>query len=163
MTSKYPEITILVDTREQTPWEFSHYVTAKQKLDTGDYTVSGLEDKLAIERKKSVGEIANNITEKRFIDVLERLSSYKYPFLLLEFGMDKVLKFPIGSELPQKVWDKIKISPNFLVKNILDWQLKYNINVLFCESTSNAIEIAEYIFKRVYYLELNKEKNNEIS
>lgn len=64
MTSKYPDITILVDTREQTPWEFSHYSTAKQKLDTGDYTVSGLEDKLAIERKKSVGEIANNITEK---------------------------------------------------------------------------------------------------
>lgn len=157
MTSKYPDITILVDTREQTPWEFSHYSTAKQKLDTGDYTVSGLEDKLAIERKKSVGEIANNITEKRFVDVLERLSSYEYPFILLEFGMDKVLKFPVGSELPKRVWDKIKVSPNFLVKNILDWQLKYNINVLFCESVLNAIDIAEYIFKRVYYLELNKE------
>lgn len=159
MTSKYPDVTILIDTREQTPWSFANYSTAKQKLDTGDYTIEGFEDLLALERKKTVGEIANNITEKRFPDVLDRLASFKYPFMLLEFDMSKVLNFPIGSELPERVWSKIKISPNFLVKNILDWQLKYGINVLFCDNASNAINIAEYIFKRVYYLELNnKEK-----
>lgn len=161
MTNKYPDVTILVDTREQTPWKFSNYTTAKQKLDTGDYTIAGFEEILAVERKKTVGEIANNITEKRFKDVLDRMSKYKYPFFLLEFDMTKVLNFPIGSELPERVWNKIKISPNFLVKCILDWQLKYGINVLFCDNTVNAIDIAEYIFKRVYYLELNnKEKNS---
>ena len=69
---------------------------------------------LALERKKTVGEIANNITEKRFPDVLDRLASFKYPFMLLEFDMSKVLNFPVGSELPERVWSKIKISPKLL-------------------------------------------------
>lgn len=37
------EFKIIVDTREQQPWHFKHYATAVSKVDTGDYTVEGLE------------------------------------------------------------------------------------------------------------------------
>ena len=73
--------TIIVDTREQQPWTFDNYVTANQKLDTGDYSILGMENILAIERKKSVSEFANNITESRFKDVVARLSQLKHSFL----------------------------------------------------------------------------------
>jgi ERCC4-type nuclease len=56
--------TIIVDTREQKPWSFENYTTAIRKLDTGDYSIEGLEHLLCIERKRSVSEIANKIMQK---------------------------------------------------------------------------------------------------
>ncbi len=66
------DFNIIVDTREQQPWNFKTYGTVSQKLDTGDYSIEGLENLVAIERKKSVNEFATNITEKRFKDWVER-------------------------------------------------------------------------------------------
>jgi ERCC4-type nuclease len=145
--------TIIVDTREQQPWSFSNFVTANRKLDTGDYSIEGLESVLAIERKKSINEIANNITEPRFKDVINRLSNMKYSFILLEFDLEDILIYPIGSNLPKRMWDKIKITPQFLIKHFLEWQLYHNIKVIFCGSPSNAEKIAEHIMKKIHYIE----------
>lgn len=163
MTTTDPNFTIIIDTREQQPWTFDHYVTAHRKLDTGDYSIEGLESVLAIERKKSINEIANNIIEPRFVDVVARLAQFKYSFFLLEFDIEDVLNYPIGSNLPKRFWDKVKISPAFIMKHILDWQIKYNIKVLFCGCASNAEKTAEFILKKIYYMEknLNKENKNE--
>lgn len=156
------DFTIIIDTREQQPWGFEEYVVAHKKLDTGDYSIEGLQDIFAIERKKSINEIANNIVEPRFKDVLARMGQLKYSFFLLEFSMTDVLNYPIGSNLPKRMWDKVKIKPAFIVKNILDWQLKYNIKVLFCNSSSNAEKMAEYIIKKMYIINQKLgDKNNE--
>lgn len=155
------DFTIIVDTREQQPWEFKHYATAVQKLDTGDYSVVGLENLVTIERKKSVNEFANNITEKRFKDWVGRLSLIEFPFVLLEFSLTDILQYPIGSNIPKRMWDKIKISPNYIIKNLLELNLHYNINVILCDNHHNAEHIAEQIFKRVYYLDKNRRHNNE--
>lgn len=161
--ANHDEFTIIVDTREQQPWIFKNYAQAHQKLDTGDYSIQGLETLLAIERKKSINEIANNIVEPRFKDVIGRLSQLKYSFILLEFNIDNVLNYPIGSNLPKRMWDKIKISPAFIMKHILDWELKYNIKVIFCGNATNAEQVAEFILRKIYYIEKNnKENSNEI-
>jgi ERCC4-type nuclease len=151
--------TIIIDSREQQPWEFSHQTTAVQKLDTGDYSIEGLEDILCIERKKSVSEIANNITEKRFKDVIDRMSKYKYPYMLLEFDLDSILTYPVGSEIPRRMWNKIKISPNFIIKNLLEFQLLHNISIMFCGSASNAERMSLSLMNRIYELE-RKPKNS---
>ena len=91
------EFTIIVDTREQKPWSFSHHVTANHKLDTGDYSIEGLEHILSIERKRNVAEFANNITERRFKDVIDRLSKIPHSFILFEFDFDKIMSFPVFS------------------------------------------------------------------
>jgi hypothetical protein len=147
------DFTIIVDTREQQPWSFEHYITANKKLDTGDYSIAGMENIIAVERKKSVNEIANNITESRFTDVISRLSSIKYPFMLMEFDIEDILIYPIGSNLPKKLWDKTRITPQFIMKNVLEWQLYHNIKVIFCGSASNAEKIAKYIFDKIYKIE----------
>jgi len=141
--------TIIIDTREQQPWTFDNHITANQKLDTGDYSIQGLEHLLAIERKKSVAEIANNISEKRFVDVLERLSKIPYKFILLEFSLDDVYNFPMGSDIPKKLWPKLKISPKYLLKYLTEIQLNYGIHVIYCGDKSNAEKMAESIMKRV--------------
>lgn len=155
--NKY-DFTIVVDTREQQPWEFPNYTIANRKLDTGDYSIEGLENILCIERKKSSSEFANNIVESRFKDVIERMSNIKYAFLLLEFDLKDLLVYPIGSTVPRRMWDKIKISPAFLLKNILELQLNHNIIVYFCGDADNAGKMAEHILKKIHYIEVVKNK-----
>lgn len=152
------DFTVIIDTREQQPWEFSNYAIANRKLDTGDYSIEGLEHLLCIERKKSVSEFANNIVESRFKDVVMRMSQLKYSFLLLEFDLQDIMIYPVGSTVPKRMWDKIKISPAFLLKSILDLQLNHNIIVYFCGDSDNAEKMAEYILKKIFYLEKNNRK-----
>lgn len=156
---KNNDFTIIVDTREQQPWAFDNYTVANRKLDTGDYSIEGLEDILCIERKKSVSEFANNIVESRFKDVVMRMSQLKYSFLLLEFDLKDVLIYPIGSTVPKKMWDKIKISPAFLIKNLLELELNHNIKVIYCGNSSNAEKMAEHILKKVHYIEKYRKKD----
>jgi ERCC4-type nuclease len=155
----YNEFTIIVDTREQQPWEFKEHSVAHRKLDTGDYSVEGLEHLLCIERKKSASEFATNVIESRFKDVIMRMEQLKYSFLLLEFDLEDLLIYPIGSTVPKKMWDKIKITPSFLIKNIMELQLNHNIKVMFCGNSSNASKLAEFIMKKIHYIELVKNKN----
>jgi ERCC4-type nuclease len=146
----YSKFKVIIDTREQQPWEFERVVAEHKKLDTGDYSVEGLEDILCIERKKSVSEIANNITEKRFKDVIDRMKTFPHAFLILEFDLEDILNYPIGSNVPKHMWNKIKISPGFILKNLLELQILYNIKVLFCGCPSNASKIAITLMKKVY-------------
>lgn len=158
----YNNFTIIVDTREQQPWTFSNYTTAHKKLDTGDYSIEGLETILTIERKKSASEFATNIVESRFKDVIMRLSQFKYSFLLLEFDLEDLLIYPIGSTVPKKMWDKVKITPAFLIKHILELQLNHNIKVIFCGNPSSAEKIAEFIFKKIHYIEMVKKNDGNV-
>lgn len=144
------DFTIIVDTREQHPWEFSHKVVAHRKLDTGDYSVEGLEDILCIERKKGVAEIANNITEKRFKDVIERMSKYKHAYILIECDYDQLMNYPIGSDIPKRLWNKIKIPPLYILKYLTELSVYHNIHVIFCGCASWAETTAYSIMKRVY-------------
>ena len=63
---------IIRDTREKPEFGFFYEEdeycagTVKAKLDYGDYSIEGLQSRIAIERKESVSEIANNFTEDRF-------------------------------------------------------------------------------------------------
>lgn len=151
------DFTIIVDTREQKPWSFEYQATANHKLDTGDYSIQGLESVLAIERKRNVAEIANNITEKRFKDVIDRLSKIKHSYMLFEFDMESVMRYPIGSDIPKRLWDKIRISPAFIIKNLIDLQVDHNIKILFCGNSSNAEKVALSIMRKIYKLEVPHE------
>lgn len=152
--------TIIIDTREQKPWTFDEYATAHNKLETGDYSIEGLQDIVTIERKRNVAEVANNITESRFQDVIDRLKKIKYPFILLEFNLDDIMRYPIGSTIPKKLWSKIRITPNFIIKHLLDLELEHNIKIIFCGNSTNAEKIALSILKRIYKKSLVKDDDN---
>lgn len=150
--------TIIVDTREQHPWQFKYHTTSNQKLDTGDYSIDGFQDILCIERKNGIAELANNMTENRFKDVISRMSQYKHAYILIECNYDQMMNYPIGSDVPKKLWNKIKISPAFIMKFITELSIKHNIHVIFCGCASWAEKTALSIMKRVYEQQSSENK-----
>lgn len=148
MKNKY--FNIIIDTREQKPWDFNeNFNTAHAKLDTGDYSIEGLENILCIERKSSVNEVSNNITEKRFKDVLDRMAGYPHAHILFEFDLYDVLNFPHNSGIPPKLWKNLKITPLYLLKHITEMSTIYGVHTHFCGNRENAQTLAISIMKRV--------------
>ena len=95
---KYPPPTILIDTREKQPFTFAWAVSHSQikpvqtgKVDAGDYTVLNIPNLVTIERKKTVGELYNNLVGKdkyeRFIREMERMQSFKHRYIVVEQDM----------------------------------------------------------------------------
>lgn len=148
------QLQIIVDTREKQPWTFSQSESVgsvvSHKLDTGDYSLVGLEDKLCIERKQSVSELASNITQPRFRNVLQRMSAFPYKFLLLEFDYGQIDKYPMGSNIPKSLMDKVHISGAFIMKFLSEVQIKYGVHVVPCSNSQYAEHVAINIMKRVY-------------
>lgn len=146
---------VIRDTREQRPWGLVHTSVAEiieHKLDTGDYSIQGLEDKLCIERKKSVSELAGNIIDKRFKNELERMAKFKYKFLILEFDCSHIEIYPAGTNIPQKVRDKIRVTGPFIMKMLAEIQV-LGIHVVFCSNARYAETVAINIMRRVHELE----------
>lgn len=75
---------IVVDTREQTPWDFSH-PTVPGTLSAGDYSLSGLTDIIAIERK-SLPDLLGVIGQgrERFDREIQRLLAYPCRAIIVE-------------------------------------------------------------------------------
>lgn len=155
--------TVVIDTREKSPWCFSSSSilgTEYRKLDTGDYSVVGLEDKLCIERKRSNSELANNIHEKRFIRELERMQSFKYRYLLLESSLTKLIEYPQHEDLPPAVLRKIRVRGKYLLKCVNRMQVKYGVNIIYCGNVFNAQWVATNLMKEVIELEWHQESGS---
>lgn len=145
---------VIIDTREQQPWGFHTCELINdvihRKLDTGDYSIEGLENIICIERKKSVSEIATNITTARFEKELIRMSKFKYKFLILEFDYYHIDIYPEGSDIPKYKWKKIKIRGPFIMKKLSEIATKYGIHVIACSNSTYANHIAINLMKRVW-------------
>lgn len=96
ITRKIPKPTVIVDTREQTPFEFTNHdnwiaETKRQKLDAGDYSVVGMEKLLTLERKTLTDLITSLIQHrKRFFRLCEKLAKYRWRALLVEASYENI-------------------------------------------------------------------------
>jgi ERCC4-type nuclease len=150
-----PNFTVIKDTREQDGYFFSAFNTCagmiEHKLDTGDYTIQGLEDKVCIERKGCVEELAVNLGQKKyaFLDEIERMASFPHKFIILEFSLEDLIKFPEETRIPIKNKSSVKITGKYMLKCLIEFQLYNNVNVLFCGDKYNAFLAVSSIFKRV--------------
>lgn len=94
-----PSYKIIRDTREQDGhgWNFPAHRperrppkcegTIVQKLDTGDYSMVGYTDILAIERKADFAELWGNYSSQKrpaFEAEMERMSHIKHPYIVIE-------------------------------------------------------------------------------
>lgn len=145
---------VLRDTREQRGWEFPASAnclgTREETLKTGDYTLAGYEKLLVIERKASTAEWAKNVLEARFERELQRLDGFRWPFIICEFTYEDLKLFPERSGIPKSRWRSLRLSPNFLIKKLDEWQLKYRAKIILAGPLGR--ERAGGIFKRVIEL-----------
>lgn len=150
-----PNFMVIKDTREQDGYYFSAFNTCagmiEHKLDTGDYTIQGLEDKVCIERKGCVEELAVNLGQKKytFLDEIERMASFPHKFIVLEFSLEDLIKFPEETRIPIKNKSSVKITGKYMLKCLIEFQIYNNINVLFCGDKYNAFLAVSSIFKRI--------------
>ena len=150
--SKY---TVIKDTREQDGWFFSSYDKCEGMeigtLHTGDYTLKGYEDIVCVERKASVSEIAMNLGRKKkpFQEEIERMKDFHFSFLILEFDMNDVLKYPEGSRVPKNARSKVKVTGKYLLKCLMEFEILYSTKIIFCGNKQNAFLVTNSIFKRL--------------
>ena len=159
-----PPYTVIRDTREKEGqgWIWSKTKncagTVRKKLDTGDYSIQGMEHYLAIERKGSISEWAKNITEGRFEEELDRLDSIQHAWILLEFNMSDLFNYPVGSGIPRARWRYLKFRGPFLVKRTIEMMTNHKVHIVLCGN--NGKEIASSIFKRtIEYANANASKS----
>lgn len=150
-----PPFTVIKDTREQDGYFFSEFNTCAgmidQKLDTGDYSILGMEDKICIERKGCVEELAVNLGQKKhaFLAEVERMNSFPHKFIILEFSLEDLIKFPDETRIPVKNKGALKITGKYMLKCLFEFQLYNNVQILFCGNKYNAFLAVSSILKRV--------------
>lgn len=166
-----PKYTVIKDTREQQGYYFAPYDVCAgmvdRKLDTGDYTIDGLEGNVCIERKASPEELAINLGQKKhaFLKEIERMKDFKHKYLILEFSAEDLMKFPQESRIPKdrlpdknktesnnekKEKRKVIITGKYMMKCLMEFQLYDDIHVLFCGDKHNAFLTLSSLFKRIH-------------
>jgi ERCC4-type nuclease len=83
---------IIIDTREQRGYDFD-CPTVRCKLEAGDYSVSGAENQIAVERK-SLSDFVHTVIHSadRFATELEKLSKLHLACVVVEADLDDVLR-----------------------------------------------------------------------
>lgn len=145
---------ILYDNKEKMPWDFSFYghEMKKSHLITGDYTIEGLETEIVIERKRSTGEISQNLGSKAkaFFSEIDRMQSIKRRYLILEFSPQDLMDFPLNSGIPKYLIPKIRINSSYLSKQIERIENEMNVCVCFCNNREQAMDKVIEILERTY-------------
>lgn len=115
-----PEIVVAIDTREQKPYRFAR--SEVKTLASGDYSLIGLEDRIAIERKTKEDAYASlGQGRARFERELERLSHLDYAAVVVETSLPDFLRAPAFS----------RMHPKAAAGSIVAWSVKYRVCVFF--------------------------------
>lgn len=79
------DITAVIDTREQTPFNLHPLKSIKKKLETGDYSICGLESQVCLERK-SLPDLLSSVGKNRprFNDCIDRMLLYPSRCIVVE-------------------------------------------------------------------------------
>lgn len=155
MPKKETNYKVIKDTREQEGWFFRPFGNCvgmeQRKLDTGDYSIVGLEDKICVERKGCVEELALNLGQDkaRFFREIERMAEFPHKFIICEFNAEELIKFPKDTRIPVKNKAAVKVTGRYMLKQLVELQLYNDINVVFCGDRYNAFLFVSSIFKRI--------------
>lgn len=149
--------TIIIDTREQTPWPFRDVVdTIKQQrtilvarsvregLKTGDYSIVGCEDKLTIERK-SGDDIISSVSygRDRFLREHQRMQA-----MIAAGGCACVVIEAPLTEIQKTIADRQgKFTFQSFWKTYVSWMTQFCVPWLFCQSRRGAELTAFHIMK----------------
>jgi ERCC4-type nuclease len=107
---KTPCPVVLVDTREQNPFDFSRFDgwfagIERKPLKLGDYSVAGLEDVCVVERK-DLSDLIHSLTVDRsvFVNRLRLMSRYPHRLLVITTALSQVKSpYPHGGANPNRI------------------------------------------------------------
>jgi ERCC4-type nuclease len=118
---------IVIDTREREPYGFD-CPTVRRKLEAGDYSVAGLEDAVAVERKSLKDFVSTVIHDfVRFAAELQKLSNLDAACVVVEADLDQVLRGLAAGACGN-------VAPESLLGATVHISLHYGVPVFWCGS-----------------------------
>ena len=136
---------ILVDTREQCPFAFNHEkyfgtIVEPGALDTGDYSLSGLSDRVAVERKSLADLVACLSREReRFERELQRATGLDAFVVVIEAAWADLAGGQYRSEM----------NPHSACQSVAAFMARYRVPFVFAGSRAGA-EYVCWSFLRQY-------------
>ncbi len=105
-----PRPVVLIDTREQNPFSFARFGgwfagIQKKPLKLGDYSVDGLEEVCAVERKH-LSDLVHSFTVERstFVSRLRQMRTYPQRLLVITAALSQVKSpYPYSAVSPNKI------------------------------------------------------------
>lgn len=158
ITGRVPRPVVLVDTREQLPLtfdDFPNWIAGEKRvaLKTGDYSVEGMEDLVAIERK-SLNDLVMTLmhTRARFFEACERMTAFKYRAILVEATLEDV-------KSPYAMNGFVKAHPNGVVGTLDAIEAKFCLPVMYTSQhrVLATEKLASYLSKVYTYEWLERE------
>lgn len=135
-------MTIVIDTREQTPWHFpSEVPTTTAALRSGDYSIAGHESKIAIERKTLDDFVACCGRDRgRFARELERLAEFDRAAVIVEANL-------------RDVWNgaaRSRMQPPSIAGSAASFFIDHGVPTFFCSDRWSAADFALRLL-RIFY------------
>lgn len=135
--------TIVVDSREQTPLIFRRLPSVVGGLTSGDYSVRGLEDLFAVERKSIPDLVGCCVGEnrERFERELHRLRGCRFKRLLVVGRREDIEAGAYRS----------RIAPEAVLHSLAAWEVRFDVPVVFCptpEAAARQVESWAFWFSR---------------
>jgi ERCC4-type nuclease len=124
---------ILCDTREQKPFSFGRYpgtIVERAALQTGDYSLGGFQDRVALERKE-LNDLIQCLmppNRARFERELCRARSLEYFAVLVEGSMADVRDHRYTS----------RMTPHSVLQSIAAFSVRYRTAFIWCGSRAGA-------------------------
>jgi ERCC4-type nuclease len=151
MANTEPEPTFLIDSREQRPFRFNG-PTRVVGLPTGDYSLEGYQDEVAVERKQLDDLIMCLSSQRdRFKRELERARDFDYFCVLVEAPFSDLVNQNYIS----------RMNPHSAVESISAFEVRYRIPFLFCGTQALAARKCESLLRK-YYREKMIELDNDV-
>lgn len=108
-----------------------------KSLDAGDYSISGIEHLVVVERK-SLADFYGCLTgggRERFENCLHRLAAIRYPLVILEANTDDLFRrftYVAAGGVPMQS----EVEPLVAQNSVLSWQGRFRIPILPCGDRS---------------------------
>jgi ERCC4-type nuclease len=142
---------VIVDLQEKlplTPYFKPDEVTVEvAHLETGDYSVKGGTDLLAIERK-SLNDLLNcsGNDRERFMDQMRRLKNYRCKFLIVEAD---------EQDIADGIYES-RVHPASVLGTLMTVQVRWGINVIHANGQRDAARRVSWICRKVHQLQQEK-------
>jgi len=135
---------IIVDSREQTPFDFSGVdprpVVSVGALKTGDYSIRGMENYVAIERKSLVDLFGScGQGRDRFEREFVRLKDFQFAALVIESDLYSIYKTPPS---------RSRMDPKTIMRTLIAWHMRYNVKIWPCPTRGFAETLTYLLLKR---------------
>ena len=144
MTNSLMALKILIDTREQQPYEFENSEVGT--LSIGDYSLVGLENYVAIERKE-LNDLIGCLTagRERFEKELHKARALDYFALVIEASLSDLVNGHYRSQM----------DPKSAIQSLLAFSIRYRLPIWFCESRQYGQRVTESLLLK-YAREIEK-------